>query len=233
MDVAIGKIYQFEFKNEFEILGITPINDSDSDEVKLEKEESNINKGIYKVQNILSFAELQLIGFDVVKKTYVAVGLEETRFLSDLRNIPTMQEQGFYKLVSPTDEFKVYYIPEYYIKIHPEVNITPKECLMIVADIGPYGDFTDPNIKSEYLMVLKVIDDILTNQFGIKSNPHAMVYDTKYLTDKELAKLEADRAELKKNSTSINYYSECMRLKKLVSQLQNKINILEQMVGKQ
>lgn len=182
-NVEVGRVYRFAFVKDFRYLGYMPptsedyaINgDSYSDNEISTYNDSDITRGIFRIDNITNYYDLVLSGIDVYQNLYLPLGLSRDLYEEDRKK--WMNNDIWYKLVDPVLESRVFYVPLGIVNGIPDGNVTEYERHHLVIDIGL---FRDPEFLSD---LVTCINMLLKAKFGISSAAQLASYDKVYIPD--------------------------------------------------
>ena len=185
MNLTIGRVYRFQFVSDFEQLGYRPT-----------VEDQPLNSGIYRLDKVLQYLELATSGIDLYANLYQPLAISKDVYNSDLNNLA---DDIVYKLVDPTDESVVYYMPQSFIK-DSDPSVEKYNKLLLTIDLGIQSD---PDKFSE---IQSIMEQMFEKMWGITpqgDNPLATVaiYDHIWLTTTQMEQIEKAREEVKKDST--------------------------------
>jgi len=175
--------------------------------------------GVYEVRQILSYDEVVVSQIDMVAFLYSKVGKAESDYDTDR---DSYTNDAFYQLRDASDEETVIYIPKTLIPVMPEINLKQYNKLMLVVDLGLFG-----NLSSLSTLTAQV-SEIISNSEGVTTAPEIMMYGKEWKTDVEYADMEAARAATK--DSVVNYYSETVRLNKIIAEQNSRMASLEAII---
>lgn len=177
--------------------------------------------GTYTVCRIYSYPEFLKEHVDLYSTLYQPCNLTEARFEEDsVRFI----KESIIKLQSPFDEDNVIYIPELILLSYPIYNVQEYSDVTIAFHLGVY-----PN-GEEFKSVLNNISQEISSSLGILQEPKVIIVGKEYLTDDEYNQIKEERNKLK--SSTLNYFSENVKLNNEVLTLRNRIQKLESYIKK-
>ena len=235
--VEVGQVYRFSFLNDFRYLGYLPPTSQDfklegryDDDTKGEND-SDITRGIFRVENITTYYNLVLSGVDIYQNLYLPLNLTPELFEADRKK--WMNDDVWYKLVDPTIETRVLYVPIGIIDGIPDGNVTEYNRYHLIIDIGIFGD-------SDLLTdVVTDINMLMRAKFGIPSSAQLASYDKLYIPDEYYDWLNKVRKQYAKNFMQENgnqYYEtlfsdEYNALHKENLELQGKVDTYEKLLS--
>lgn len=203
VNLSIGKIYRFRFAAEFEKLGWIPGDKTQP-----------INAGIYKVDSIMSYYDSVIGRIDLYVNLYEKCGVSKTVFDADKKRFA---DTVIYRLVDPTDESKIYFMPQIFIEGQPDASVLKYNKLLMMVDLGiqpnsnTVSELTNTNHPA--VAALNRINDmgslikkVLEKEYGLaptETNPLVKfsVYGYSWLTDDGFNSLETDRKATMARST--------------------------------
>jgi hypothetical protein len=175
--------------------------------------------GIYKVESLLSYAEVIGQGLDIFALTYQPNGLDEAAFKTDLAAIRLGK---IAKLVSVTDATKTLYIPEKLFSKIPEINVQKYLTMGLAVNLGIIDD-------AELLGVVKTeVEQVVQSMLG--KSAQAVVYTVKenWLTQAEFKVIDdARKASITRVS---NHYVDKQKLIKEIDSLKTLLAHYEQLL---
>ena len=199
MIILVGKLHRIQFIAGFESLDDT-----------------------YEAVQVMTYAELKTIGYDVKTLIYQSCGQES---IYD-QHEPLFKDMNFFKIQSVTDELAPYLIiPEKIVNGYPTVDVSEYDFIGLGVDLGP---IKDPDLIES---ITDSISEVLTTVHGIDSKPNLFAYQQAWLSDDEYADIEAGRESVR--TTVINNYSENIRLRNELTKAQNEIQALRAILENQ
>lgn len=189
--VEVGQVYRFAFIKDFRYLGYLPPSKLDfelegryDEEVKGEND-SDITRGIFRVENITNYYNLVISGIDIYQNLYLPLNLSHDLYEADRKK--WMNDDIWYKLVNPALTTQVYYVPLGIIDGIPDGNVTEYERYHLVIDIGI---FKDPEFLAE---MVTDINMLMRAKFGVPTTAQLASYDKLYIPDEYYEWLEKVR----------------------------------------
>ena len=242
VNLAIGKIYRFRFVSEFAKLGWIPGDTTQP-----------INAGIYKVDGIMSYYDAVTGRIDLFVNLYEECGVPKSTFDADKKRLA---DTVIYRLVDPTDESRIYFMPQIFIEGQPDASVLKYNKLLMMIDLGiqpnsnTVAELTDTSHPA--VNALNRIDDmkvlllkVLEKEYGLAptaTNPliKYSVYGYSWLTDDAFNSIEADRKTVKAVSqVDFNQEFRCdesnkwyLENQKLRAKLQNQEALLTRLLNK-
>ena len=203
-NLLLGQVYRFKFLGDFAPLGFV-------------SGTTDFSKGIYRVDQILSYREVIAQGIDLYKNLYDGLKISRAVFTRDEAlfagadpdadpNVPPTSESNttvqcmFYKLVDPKDTSVVYYMPEIFIKDHPDTNVSKYSKVVLSVPLGTFANAGALNTLNTEIAAL------LEKRYGIKTTAKVLIYNDVYLTTLDYENILAAREETKASSP-IDLYS--------------------------
>ncbi len=189
VSLSIGKVYRFQFVSDFTQIGYDPdVNTTATD-----------NAGIYRVDKVSSLLDIMSSGIDLYANLYKPLAISRDVYESDLSGI---SDSIIYKLVDPTDEKVVYYMPQSFIQGTPDASVEEYNKLLLTIDFGIHGDV---DFLSD---VTDTLTQVCEKLWGVqpetgKSLIDFSIYDNIWLTTAQKDTLDADRL-LIKNTSSVD-----------------------------
>ena len=122
VNLAVGKVYRFRFTSEFAQLGWIPGNTTQP-----------IDAGIYKVDKIMSYYDSVIGRIDLFVNLYEPCGVSKSVFNNDKKRLA---ETTIYRLVSPNDPSKIYFVPNIFIEGQPDASVLKYNKLLLMIDLG-------------------------------------------------------------------------------------------------
>ncbi len=122
VNLAVGKIYRFRFVSEFAKLGWIPGDITQA-----------IDAGIYKVDKIMSYYDSVIGRIDLFVNLYEPCGVSKAVFDDDKKRFA---DTTIYRLVSPNDPSKVYFVPNIFIEGQPDASVLKYNKLLLMVDLG-------------------------------------------------------------------------------------------------
>jgi hypothetical protein len=228
VNLVLGKVYRFQFVSDFAQLGYDPTLDDTT---------QPITAGIFRVDKIMSYMDLVASGIDLYTNLYSPCRIPKDVYLGD---VPKISDTTIYRLVDPTDESRVFFMPQTFIKDTPDASVEECGKVLLTIDLGIHG--------KEKVGTSLLIDDmkdflsqILEKRWGIgdasdKAYPtiDQIEYDKVWLTKTQRVGLEAAR-EQKSKTSEVNFaelfnldktnihYKENLRLKGKIKALEEKL----------
>lgn len=231
-NLSIGKIYRFSFVSDFKQLGYD-----------VAAEDQPVNAGIYRLDKVMTYLDMVSNGIDLYANLYQPLKVSKTVYETDLSRLV---ETTIYRLIDPSDESRVYYMPKIFIKDTPDASVKEHLQKALIVKLGVLGDILgdDYSIIDE---VREFIGRLLEKRWGIKvdytspddsaSSIFTNSYGSIWMTDREFDKLDNERKRIALDSTidlvdlfnfdeSNIYYKENLKL-------HGKIAALEQVIVSQ
>lgn len=242
VNLAIGKIYRFRFVSEFESLGWIPNNTTQP-----------YNAGVYKVDSIMSYYDSVIGRIDIFTNLYEPCGVSKTVFDSDKKRFA---DTVIYRLVDPTDESKVYFMPQIFIEGQPDASVLKYNKLMMTVDLGVQPnsntvsslvDTTHPavNALNRINEMSSLFKKVLEKEYGLaptSENPLVQfsVYGHVWLTDDAFKSIETDRnATMSRSTVDFNTVFRCdesnrwyLENLKLQARLNNQNELIARLLAK-
>ena len=223
---AVGSVYRFSFVADFEKIGYI---DGGSDQAQ--------NAGVFKLEKIFSYFDLVTSGIDLYANLYQPLAIKKEVYLHDQERLATSM---VYKLIDPTDNNIVIYMPQIFIKnVDPSVEQCNK--YLLTVDLGVQSENTLFELE-------ELLSSILKQKYGIKSESDTesivslTVYDKVWLTTSTIKAIQDTRDEIKKLAPSVGdvglmtlqdtnqYLKENRRLRHMVASLEA---VIEKLNSKQ
>ena len=193
-NLEVGKVYRFAFVNDFRYLGYMPPTAQDFEiisgvygENQKKENDSDITRGIYRVENITTYYSLVLSGVDVYQNLYLPLNLSKELYEADRKK--WMNDDIWYKLVDPTLPTRVFYVPVGIIDGIPDGSVTEYDRYHLIVDIGI---FSDPAFLAE---LVTDVNMLLRGKFGIPSSTQLASYDKIYIPNDYYEWLEKARKQ--------------------------------------
>lgn len=182
--LALNKIYRFQFSSVFQPLGHDP------------EDKTVNNKGIFKVLKILNYEDVLYSGVDLYANLYRPLGLPEEMFEKDKDLIA---QSVVYKLIDPTDDNIVLYMPQIFIEGTPDASVEKYNKTMLTIDIGTHGDV---ELLSDIQTTLAALMEKLWGITSTDGTPLAKltIYDNIWLTITQKEQLDQERRYIRDNS---------------------------------
>lgn len=179
---------------------------------------SALNKwnGIYRVNAILSYAEMVSLNLDLFTLTYQPNSLTEDNFNTDLDQIRTGK---IVKLISVTDETVIHYVPEHLFDLVPDGSVQQYYRLGLAVNLGVFDD-------PEQLNVIKTeVEQVVNSMLGVTDSVVIYTVNSAWMTTAEYKTLEDAR---KAAVTRVrNHYTDKLDLIRQIDSLKTLINYYE------
>ena len=190
-DIEVGHIYRFAFVKDFRYLGYMDPTDDDWTDVANNEKDSDITRGVFRIENITTYYDVVLSGIDVYQNLYLPLGL--SRDLYELDRKTWNNGDVWYKLVDPAYAPRVFYVPLSIIKGTPDANVNAYERYHLIIDIGI---FKEPKFLTD---LVNSINMLMKAKFGIPTTAQLASYDKLYIPDMYYNWLENQRVEAQEN----------------------------------
>lgn len=236
--VEVGQVYRFAFVNDFRYLGYLPPSKQDFDLVgkyadnlnDKDVNDSDITRGIFRVENITTYYNLVLSGIDVYQNLYLPLGLTPELYEADRKK--WMNDDVWYKLVDPVLATRVFYVPVAIIDGIPDGNVTQFDRYHLIVDIGV---FSDPEILAS---LVTNINMLMRAKFGIPSSTQLASYDKVYIPNEYYDWLNKVREEYKNSFMEEHrnqyyqtlFWDECNTLHKENTELKEQVKAYEKLL---
>lgn len=178
--------------------------------------------GIYTVVKIYSYAELLADGLDLQSGLYSKVGKTQDQLDSDIVNY---RNNDILKLVNPDDANIIYYVPSPVLSSVPDPNIKKYAKLVVGINVGVYTSEEDLNY------ILDSISQQLQAVLGYTETPKVFSIGNVWLTQQEYETIVNARSATK--TSTMNYYSENVKLRDQVTNLRAAIDQLQEFISAQ
>ena len=156
---------------------------------------------------------------DSLLPTYTAAGLSST----DLdNNLEIHRNEIIFKLMSPDDESISYYVTESMLSSTPDPTIKKYPSMVMTFDIGIYPE------EEDLITLSNTISEVISSVHGITTEPVILAISENWLTDAEYEEAIADKKQTAKQV--VNYYSKCIELQNKLTEANNRIKTLEQII---
>jgi len=229
-NVEVGHVYQFSFVNDFKYLGYLPPTEEDYTTEDGEKD-SNLARGIFRVDNITTYFNLVLSGIDIYQNLYLPLGISRSIFELDKK--AWMNNDVWYKLVDPVLEPRVYYVPLSIIDGIPNANVQEYHRHQLIIDLDI---FKDPELLDA---LVNDVNMLVRAKFGIPSTVELASYDKIYIPDRYYKWLDERRstnAKLFMEQHGDQYYETLFYdkwnyLSKENNELRQKVNAYEEILS--
>lgn len=185
--IEVGHIYRFAFVKDFRYLGYLDPSSEDWVDENSGENDSDITRGVFKVNNILTYYKLICSGVDVYQNLYLP--LKISRSVYELDRKTWMNDDVWYELVDPSMEARVFYVPLGIIQGIPDANVHGYDRYQLIIDIGV---FQDPEFLTEVITDLNLL---MKARFGIPTTAKLASYDKVYIPDEYYEWLEKVRQE--------------------------------------
>lgn len=220
VNLSIGKVYRFQFVSDFEKLGYVA-----------GKTDQSINAGIFRADKVMSYLDMVASGIDLYSNLYIPCNVPKDVYLSDLGRIA---DSPIYRLVDPTDESVVYFVPLAFIRDTPDASVDECSKLMLTIDLGIHNDPELLDDMSDFIAQIVEKKWGITPAVGVDSLVNLVAYDKIWLTTEQHETFAKQREDMKQKSKvdfatlfhleeSNIHYRENLRLK-------GKIAVLEDLV---
>ena len=193
----------------------------------------NFVKGVYRVDKMISYREAQLQGISLFENLYQPLNIDESVYNSDMNRMSS--DTIIYKLVDPTNEEIVYYMPDIFIYDHPDTNVDRYCKVMLAFDLGVFAN------ESEFDSIQEEVIGLLKARHGIASATEVFTYKDVYLTVDDYNTLASERDDVKTrastpgdeyiNLDTLLHLSEANVLKQENNQLRAKITAYEEIIA--
>jgi len=234
--IEVGQVYRFAFINDFRYLGYLPPSEQDFEltgrysEDKKGENDSDITRGIFRVENITTYYNLVLSGVDIYQNLYLPLNLTPELFEADRKK--WMNDDIWYKLVDPVVETRVLYVPLGIIDGIPDGNVSAYDRYHLIIDIGI---FSDPEVLTD---IITNVNMLMRAKFGIPSTAQMASYDKVYIPDEYYEWLNKVRKEYSDNfmkEDSSQYYQTLFfdkynQLHKDYLELKGKVDVYEKLL---
>lgn len=179
---------------------------------------SSLN-GIYRVESIMSYAELINSNIDLYKITYKANNVSEDIFKTDLDII---RAGKVLKLVLVTNEETIVYIPDYLFDKIPDGSVQKYFKLGLAVTLGIFDNIEDlNNIKDE-------VDQIISSMTGNTNKTAIFTVKGEYMTTDQYKTID-DARNLAITRIS-NHYTDKQKLLKEIDSLKTKLKYYEDLL---
>ena len=185
--IEVGGIYRFSFVKDFRYLGYLDPSDKDWKDENKGENDSDITRGVFKVNNILTYYKLICSGVDVYQNLYLPLSISRSVYEMDRK--AWMNDDVWYELVDPAMEARVYYVPLSIINGIPDANVRAYDRYQLTIDIGV---FQDPEFLTELITDVNLL---MKARFGIPTTAKLASYDKVYIPDEYYDWLESVRQE--------------------------------------
>ena len=217
VNLMVGKVYRFQFVSEFASLGYIPSPSPDD-------YDQPINAGIYRVDKVMSYFDVVATGIDLYVNLYKPCGVTQEVFVEDKKRLA---DSVVYRLVDPTDESRVYFMPQVFIKGTPDASVMKYNRLLLTIDLGiqpdpdelekettvvdgvetvKYVPQDSPSVLGlgDFDSLVETISSVIAKMYGVEVDAATVsktVYDHIWLTDEAFGHLRKHRENIRKSST--------------------------------
>lgn len=176
--------------------------------------------GIYEVARIMTYDEYVDDGGDIDTDFFTPNGKSE-EVETELANV---RSSKILKLVSPDsdDESDPVFVPLYYLSETPDYNVKKYQNIGIVANIGITENVSDVDF------IRDIITESVESALGITPNPKLVITKEIWMTESQYQEILKTRDDSKKKVK--NYYSENLKLEKMLSSANTKIKEYEKLI---
>lgn len=143
----VDQVYRFTFTDDFAALGYTPPSYNDGELTTPDE-----FAGIYRVEKIVSYADVLANAIDIYQNIYVPCNVPQEVYQQDEAKFST---QPFYKLVNPNLVSQVYYVPEFIIVGVPDPGVCQYNQMALTVNLGIYA--SDDKVLYDVQDILKRI----------------------------------------------------------------------------
>ena len=172
-DLSAGKVYRFTFVRDFKELGYIPPQEGDYTLADSQKD-SDITRGIYKVDKVMSYYTVVMDGIDVFQNIYVPLGISEAIYRQDMAT--WKNDDIWYRLVNPMLPAQIYYVPTSIIAGVPDGNVKEYKRHHLITDIGI---FDDPEMLAEMVTAINLV---FQAKFGLDTASELTSYDSVWIS---------------------------------------------------
>lgn len=176
--------------------------------------------GIYKVSRIMTYDEYVDDGGDIDTDFFTPNGKSD-EVENELEHV---RESMILKLVSPDtdDDSDPVFAPMYYLEGTPDYNVKKYQNIGIIANIGITEKVEDVDFIRE------IITEAVESALGITPSPKLVVTKEQWMTEAQYQEILKNRDESKKKV--MNYYSENLKLEKMLSSANTKLKEYEKLI---
>ena len=207
INLTVGKVYRFRFVSEFEQLGWIPGNTTQP-----------INAGVYRVDKVMSYYDMVAGRIDLFVNLYEKCGVSKEVFDDDKKRLA---DTVIYRLVDPTDESRIFFMPQIFIEGHPDASVLKYNKVLLLIDLGiqPNSETVDKlsEVNPSHDAVKAITDisgledllkQIIEKLYGLKPTEESPLlrlstYGHVWLTDESFKQLLLHR-ETVKNMSNID-----------------------------
>ena len=171
-DLSAGKVYRFTFVRDFKELGYIP---PQSDDYTLadDQKDSDITRGVYKVDKVMTYYTLVIEGIDVYQNLYIPLGISRDIFEQD--QATWKNDDIWYRLINPALPAQIRYVPTSIIEGIPDGNVTEYKRHHLITDIGL---FDDPTMLAEMVTAINLL---FQAKFGLDTASELTSYDSVWI----------------------------------------------------
>lgn len=176
--------------------------------------------GIHTVAKVMTYAEYVDDGGDIEEDFFAPAGKEDELE----KDIDKVRASKILKLISPDEnaDSEPIFIPLSYLAETPDFNVKEYFNIGVIANIGIVEEAESVDFIKD------TITQTVEAALGISPDPKLVITGTKWLTKTEYQEILASRDEEKQKV--LNYYSENLRLEKVLMSAQTRIKEYEALI---
>ena len=176
--------------------------------------------GIYTVSKVMTYAEYVDDGGDIEEDFFAPVGKEDEL----AQNTDQVRSSKILKLISPDEnsDNDPLYAPMVYLAETPDFNVKKYYNIGVIAKIGVVEEAETVDFIKD------TITQTVEAALGITPDPKLVITGSKWLTKTEYQEILASRD--KEKQKVLNYYSENLRLEKVLMAAQTRIKEYEALI---